>query len=76
MPIISRRSLLAAAPLLALPGIAFARAATDQRFVLIILRGAMDGLAAVPPVGARLVVGVLPLQGGSGSPVRALALIG
>jgi uncharacterized protein (DUF1501 family) len=52
---LSRRSLLAtlgaAAPLVAVPRIAFARAETDQRFVLIILRGAMDGLGAVPPVG-------------------------
>jgi uncharacterized protein (DUF1501 family) len=39
-------SLLSAVPGLSLAGTA---AATDKRFVLIILRGAMDGLAAVPP---------------------------
>ncbi len=35
------------------PGVAFARIAgrPDRLFVLIILRGAMDGLAAVPPTG-------------------------
>ena len=55
MPQLSRRSLLAAAgaatPLVVIPSLAFARAETDSRFVLIILRGAMDGLSAVPPVG-------------------------
>ena len=34
-----------------LPGLAFAEAATDSRFVLIILRGALDGLSAVVPYG-------------------------
>ncbi len=34
-----------------LPRIAFADADTDSRFVLVILRGALDGLAAVPPYG-------------------------
>lgn len=55
MPSLSRRSLLAAAtagiPLLSIPRIAFARALTEQRFILIILRGAMDGLAVIPPLG-------------------------
>lgn len=31
--------------------LALASAGTDQRFVVVILRGAMDGLAAVPPYG-------------------------
>jgi uncharacterized protein (DUF1501 family) len=31
--------------------LAFAAAETDRRFVAVILRGALDGLAAVPPVG-------------------------
>lgn len=35
----------------ALPGMAFARAATGKRLVFIIQRGAADGLALVPPVG-------------------------
>jgi uncharacterized protein (DUF1501 family) len=30
---------------------AFANAPTDRRFVVVILRGALDGLAAVPPYG-------------------------
>lgn len=33
--------------------VSFAEAVTDQRFVFIILRGAMDGLAAVPAYGDR-----------------------
>jgi uncharacterized protein (DUF1501 family) len=52
---VTRRSLLAtglaAAPLLAIPGLAIARAETDRRFVMIVLRGAMDGLNVVAPVG-------------------------
>ena len=35
----------------ALPRFAVADADTDARFVLVILRGALDGLAAVPPYG-------------------------
>jgi uncharacterized protein (DUF1501 family) len=33
------------------PGLAFAKADTDARFVLVILRGAADGLAVAPPYG-------------------------
>lgn len=40
-----------AAALLAAPRIAFAKAATDRRFVFIIQRGAADGLSTVAPVG-------------------------
>jgi uncharacterized protein (DUF1501 family) len=36
---------------LAIPRIAFARAATERRFVFIIQRGAADGLSMVMPVG-------------------------
>jgi uncharacterized protein (DUF1501 family) len=56
---LSRRRLVAAgAGFLAgtsLSGIpvALARAATERRFVLVILRGALDGLAAVPPYAER-----------------------
>lgn len=32
-------------------GVAYAAAPTEKRFVFIILRGAMDGLTAVPPLG-------------------------
>ena len=35
----------------AIPGIAVAAANTHKRFVLVILRGGMDGLAAFPPIG-------------------------
>ncbi len=55
MNAITRRLLLQSAGGCALgavlPRIAFADAATDSRFVLVILRGALDGLAAVPPYG-------------------------
>lgn len=51
----NRRDILKAASLgaiaTALPGLAFARAATDARFVLIIMRGATDGLALAAPYG-------------------------
>ena len=33
------------------PRMAFANLPTENRFVLVILRGALDGLAAVPPYG-------------------------
>ena len=36
-----------------LPRLSFASARTDRRFVLVILRGGLDGLAAVPPHGDR-----------------------
>jgi uncharacterized protein (DUF1501 family) len=49
---LDRRLFLGAAgTLLATPGLAMAAAAIDKRFVFIILRGAMDGLSAVMPVG-------------------------
>lgn len=54
--IISRRNLLLGAGLLAcaMPmRVSFAAAPTDQRFIFVILRGAMDGLAAIPPYGDR-----------------------
>ena len=37
-----------------LPGAVFAAVPGDRRLVVVLLRGAMDGLAAVPPVGDRL----------------------
>lgn len=43
---------LAAAGLTGIP-VAFAAAPTDRRLVVVILRGALDGLAAVPPYGDR-----------------------
>ncbi len=52
---LNRRALLGSAALagavLSMPGIAFADAPTDRRFVFVILRGAMDGLSVVMPVG-------------------------
>ncbi len=52
---LNRRHLLAGgtgAVALSFPMFAFGQAqATDQRLLVIILRGAMDGLAAVPPLG-------------------------
>lgn len=52
---ISRRDILrvagAGALTTALPGLSFAAADTDSRFVLVILRGAADGLALAAPYG-------------------------
>jgi uncharacterized protein (DUF1501 family) len=45
------RGMLATGLGAALPRLAFASADTDSRFVLVILRGALDGLAAVPAYG-------------------------
>ncbi len=51
---LSRRGLLGLmAVSLAMPRLAFAAAPTDNRLVVVILRGAMDGLAAVPPYGEK-----------------------
>jgi uncharacterized protein (DUF1501 family) len=53
---ISRRrflesSLFAGATSVVASRLAFANAPTDSRFVFVLLRGALDGLSAVPPVG-------------------------
>src|ERR1700722_12415388 len=57
----SRRDFLAllagstgAFALAGLPGAVFAAAPGDRRLVVVLLRGAMDGMAAVAPVGDRL----------------------
>lgn len=51
----NRRQLLQAMAFTAaahsLPGVALASADTEKRFVLVVLRGAVDGLALVPPYG-------------------------
>jgi uncharacterized protein (DUF1501 family) len=51
----SRRRFLAGAGVLAasaaLPKVLFARTGGSSRLVVVILRGALDGLAAVPPYG-------------------------
>ncbi len=55
MPQLDRRRVLTGSAMLGLgtlaPRIAFARAATEKRFVFIIQRGAADGLATLAPVG-------------------------
>ena len=55
--ILPRRTFLAgagaAAMTAAMPRAVLADAPTDKRLVLIILRGAMDGMSAVPPYGDR-----------------------
>ena len=50
----SRRSVLAAGlAATAAPRFAFASVPTDKRLVIVLLRGAMDGLSAVPAFGDR-----------------------
>jgi len=52
---VGRRSLLLGMPALMFAGgirTAFAYAPTDQRFVVVLLRGAMDGLSVVAPYGS------------------------
>jgi uncharacterized protein (DUF1501 family) len=44
-------SLFAGAASLMASRLAFASAPTDSRFVFVLLRGALDGLSAVPPIG-------------------------
>ena len=49
----------------------FARAATEQRFVVVLLRGGLDGLATVVPYGDRSLMGIraplVPPPVGSGN---------
>lgn len=74
MTMLTRRTVLGAlgacglTPLM--PRLALASAPTDRRFVLVILRGGMDGLAAVAPVGDPAyssVRGPLALDAGTGA---------
>lgn len=55
LPLSRRRflesSLFAGASTVVASRLAFATADTDARFVFVLLRGALDGLSAVPPVG-------------------------
>ena len=52
---VNRRSILAAGAgmgaITALPGLAWAQAATDRRLIVVLQRGAADGLAIVAPTG-------------------------
>ena len=66
------RGSLATATVASMPGLAMADAPTDRRLVVVILRGAMDGLSAIPPVGDPAYAGLrgdlaiaapLPLDG-------------
>jgi uncharacterized protein (DUF1501 family) len=67
---LTRRDILRAAGLgtivTTLPGVVFARAPTESRFVLVVLRGAADGLAIAAPYGDpdyRKIRGELALPG-------------
>ncbi len=67
---------LAGAATLGLPRFTFAATPEDRRLVLVILRGAMDGLALVPPVGDPNYAGLrgsLAIEG-PGRPGGALPL--
>lgn len=46
-------TLAGAATMTAFPGLATAALPTDKRLIVVLLRGGMDGLAAVPPLGDR-----------------------
>jgi uncharacterized protein (DUF1501 family) len=51
-----------------IPGLAFARAATDKRLIFIIQRGAADGLGTIIPTGDPQLMaqrGVLAVEGGA-----------
>src|SRR5260370_17308778 len=61
---------------LGLPGAVFAAAPGERRLVMVVLRGALDGLAAVPPLGERAYAekrGAIALKP-PGQPGGALAL--
>jgi uncharacterized protein (DUF1501 family) len=47
----SRRTVLAAGAALSFPAFAFASVASERKLVVFILRGGLDGLAAVAPIG-------------------------
>ena len=78
-PTLSRRSLLAASGALYasayIPSFARAADAHDPRLVVMILRGALDGLSAVAPIGDpnyAALHGALALQWGGDHPALAL----
>ena len=69
--LVSASAAALAAGWIGLPGIALAAARTDRRYVFVILRGALDGLAAVAPYGDRAYAAVrrglaLPAPGAEG----------
>ena len=64
-----------------LPGLMFAESQTDSRLVMVILRGAMDGLAMLPPYGDGNYAGLrgelaLASPGEEGGVLKADALFG
>jgi uncharacterized protein (DUF1501 family) len=64
-----------------MPGVSFARARTDSRFVLVVLRGAADGLAMLAPYGEPGYAGVrgelaLPPPGDSDGLLKLDGLFG
>ena len=73
-PDLNRRGVIAAGlASAALPRIAFASGLTDKRLVIVLLRGAMDGLTAAPAFGdpdyerARNGIGTPGPGGGDGA---------
>ena len=78
-PSLNRRRLLGAAGALFgwsfMPRLASATGARDWRFVTIVLRGGLDGLSAVPPIGEpdyASLRGAIALERGGGHPVLPL----
>ncbi|MCP4045495.1 MAG: DUF1501 domain-containing protein, partial [Gammaproteobacteria bacterium] len=64
-----------------LPGLMFAESQTDSRLVMVILRGAMDGLAMLPPYGDGKYAGLrgelaLASPGQEGGVLKADGLFG
>ncbi|MCP4046760.1 MAG: hypothetical protein GY732_12330, partial [Gammaproteobacteria bacterium] len=64
-----------------LPGLMFAESQTDSRLVMVILRGAMDGLAMLPPYGDSKYAGLrgelaLASPGQEGGVLKADGLFG
>ena len=84
MSTIARRTflgtgLLAAGGALLTPRLTFAAAAGDSRLIVVLMRGALDGLAAVPPhgdhdyAGLRAELAIAPPGGANGAlPLDAL----
>jgi len=79
----SRRTFLAAsAAALAAPSLSWARAATERRLVVVVLRGGVDGLSLLPPHGdpdyapARRKLAIPAPGGGKGAALPVSDLLG